>query len=155
MMNDDRDGADRFRTQKAEHVNDGVTGQPRSSREERVVQLAEERVRVHKRKRAKGKVRIRTVVREEPHVIEELLHATDLDVTRVPVERFVSGPVPDRQEGDTRIVSLHREVVVYERRLQVYAELHITRKTHTKPHRETVLLRREDAVVERLPPGSE
>jgi uncharacterized protein (TIGR02271 family) len=119
---------------------------------EQVLPLAEEHVRVEKRPYERGRVRVRTVVRDETCTIEEPLHQTDVVVDRVAVERFVSEPVPDRQVGDTLIVSLHREVIVYERRLQVYEELHINRKSRQEQHRETLAVRREEATIERIEP---
>lgn len=56
---------------------------------------------------------------------------------------------PVREEGDTTIVSVVEEVVVIERRLMLKEEIHITRVHLTEHHRETVMLREQEAVITR------
>lgn len=114
-----------------------------------VLPLAEEQVRIEKRVRQKARVRVQTIVREEPCEIAETLSGTEVEVTRVAVDRLVDAPVADRTDGDTLVVSLHREILVVQRRLQVFEELHIKRRERQHVHAETVTLRREDVLVER------
>lgn len=116
---------------------------------EKVIPLVEERLRVERRETVKDVVRVKTVVREEQHVLDEPVTATQVEVRRVPVERWVEAPVADRMEGETLVISLHREVPVVQRRLQVFEEIHITPHHHEQRHTETVTLRREDIVIER------
>ncbi len=50
------------------------------------------------------------------------------------------------------IVPLHKEVLVVEKRLAVAEELHITKKQTKTQRPETVTLRSQEAVVERIDP---
>ena len=83
--------------------------------------------------------------------MDEPLWREDVDITRVPVQRVVDGPIPVCTEGDTTIISLVEEVLVVEKRLMLTEELHLrTRRRETRPP-QRVTLRREEARVERLP----
>lgn len=119
------------------------------------VPVIEERAVVRKRKKVTGAVRVRTVVREREELVDEPLATEEVEVERVPVDRWVEAPVPVRQEGDTTIVTLHEEVVVVERRLRATEEVRITRRRTTRRASERVVLRREEAVAERLDPAEE
>ena len=120
------------------------------------VPVVEEQVVVAKRRRVTGAVRVATRTREEERLVDEPYDVEEVEVRRVPVEgdRWVDAPVPDRQEGDTTIVSVHEEVVVVETRLRVVEEVRLTRRRATRRHAERVTVRRQEALVERLgPPG--
>ena len=114
------------------------------------IPVVEERAVVLKRRKVTGAVRVRTVVHEDEEVIDEPLRTEEVEVERVPVDRWVEAPVPVRQEGDTTIVSLHEEVVVVEKRLRVAEEVRITKRRTAHRASERVTLRREEAVIERL-----
>ena len=45
-------------------------------------------------------------MRQEEAVIDEPIACETIEVERVPLDRWVEGPVPVRQEGDTMIVTL-------------------------------------------------
>ena len=114
--------------------------------------VVEEQVVVAKRRRVTGAVRVATRTREEERLVDEPYEVEEVEVQRVPVEgdRWVDAPVPDRQEGDTTIVSIHEEVVVVETRLRVVEEVRLTRRRSTRRHAERVTVRRQEALVERL-----
>ena len=120
-----------------------------------VLPVVEEQVVVAKRRRVTGAVRVATRTREEERLVDEPYDVEEVEVQRVPVEgdRWVDAPVPDRQEGDTTIVSIHEEVVVVETRLRVVEEVRLTRRRATRRHTERVTVRREEALVERLDPS--
>jgi stress response protein YsnF len=120
-----------------------------------VLPVVEEQVVVAKRRRVTGAVRVATRTREEERLVDEPYDVEEVEVRRVPVEgdRWVDAPVPDRQEGDTTIVSIHEEVVVVETRLRVVEEVRLTRRRATRRHTERVTVRREEALVERLDPS--
>ena len=79
---------------------------------EEVIPLVEETLKVERRERTKEIVRIKTVVHEEQQVVDESVTETEVDVRRVAVERWVDAPVADRMEGETLVISLHREIPV-------------------------------------------
>src|SRR3712207_3183212 len=114
------------------------------------VPLVEERAVVLKRKKVTGAVRVRTVVRKDEETINEPVHSEEIEVERVPVDRWVEAAVPVRQEGDTTIISLMEEVVVVTKRLRVVEEVRLTKRPTTRNVAKRVTLRREEAVVERL-----
>jgi stress response protein YsnF len=115
-----------------------------------VIPVVEERAVVLKRKKLTGGMRVRTLVREDEEVIDEPLTSEEVEVERVPVDRWVEAPVPIRQEGETTIITLLEEVVVVEKRLRATEEVRITRRRTTRQAAQHVTLRREEAVVERL-----
>lgn len=121
----------------------------------RVIPIVEEQVVVHKRKTLTEGVRVRTTVREDDTAIEEPVPTETVEVERVPLDRWVEGPVPVRQEGDTTIITLLEEVVVVEKRLRATEEIRITRRRDIERHAETVTLRRQEAVIERVSAAGE
>jgi stress response protein YsnF len=122
----------------------------RLRQEREVIPVVEEQAVILKRKKLTEGVRVRTVVREEENVVDEPLTNEDVDVERVPLDRWIEGPVPVRQEGDTTIVTLTEEVLVLEKRLRAVEEVRITKRQSVRREPQTVTLRREEAVIERL-----
>ena len=122
----------------------------RLEQDREVIPLVEERAVILKRKKLTGGLRVRTVVRESEEVIDQPLTTDEIEVERVPVDRWVEAPVPIRQEGETTIITLLEEVVVVEKRLRATEEVRITRRRTTRQAAQHVTLRREEAVVERL-----
>lgn len=121
--------------------------------DEKTIPLHSEELDVTKRQRETGTVRVKTSVHAEEVPIEaELAHERVL-VNRVPVDRVVAEPVPDRWEGDTLIVSVMEEVLVVEKRLRVVEEIHLERVREVRPHRTSATIRKEEARVERVPAG--
>ena len=113
------------------------------------IPVVEERLEVQRRRRESGTVRVRVVPHEEHHSVDEPVLHDEVNVTRVPVERWVDAPERERWEDGTIIVPVHREVLVVERRLQVFEELHITPQHRQERQREDITLRSEEAVIER------
>jgi uncharacterized protein (TIGR02271 family) len=116
----------------------------------KVIPIVEERAAILKRRTLTEGVRVRTVVREEEATVEEPVASEAVDVERVPLGNWVEAPVPVRQEGDTTIITLIEEVVVVEKRLRATEEVRITKRQDIERSAQTITLRREEAVVERL-----
>jgi stress response protein YsnF len=118
-----------------------------------VIPLVAEQARLHVRRVETGSgVRVHTTVSERVEEIDALLR----DET-VQVERRESGRVvPADQapaahyEGDTLVLPVLEEVLVTEKRVRIKEELRITRIPTERRHRETVVLKTEQAVVERF-----
>ena len=125
----------------------------RATDEAERIPLVDEELRVEKRQVVTGKVRVRTV----SEVVEEVARATLQDdvveVARVPIDRVVEGDaVPEiRTEGDLTIVPVLEEVAVVVKRLVLKEELHIRRRSRAREVELPVELRRQNAVVERVP----
>jgi uncharacterized protein (TIGR02271 family) len=115
-----------------------------------VVPVIAEQLEVQKRTVEAGGVRVRKTVSEREEVVDVPLLREEVQVRRVPVGRVVEGPVPVRHVGDTIIVSLLEEVLVVEKRLMLKEELHITKEQVETYRPQRVVLRTEEAVVERV-----
>jgi stress response protein YsnF len=74
-----------------------------------------------------------------------------VEVETIPIGRRIDAMPAVRQEGDTTIVPVVEEVLYTERRLFLKEEVHIKRVRITERHQETVVLRHQEAVVERRP----
>ncbi len=119
-----------------------------------VMPVVVEKLEVQKRKVETGGVRIKKIVHEREEIVDEPLIREEVQVKRVPVGRVVDGPIPVRHVGNTMIISLLEEVLVVEKRLMLKEEIHVTKgeiETY-KPQR--VILRSEEATVERVPPAA-
>ena len=82
-------------------------------------------------------------------VLDIPVQAEAIEVERVPVDRWIDGPVAVRREGDTTVYPVVEEVLVVEKRLRLVEEVRIIRRRATRHVRERVALRREEIVVER------
>jgi len=123
-----------------------------------VIPVVVEELSVGKRVIDTGVVRLRKVVHEREEVVDTPLLRETVHVERVPVNRFVEGPLGPREEGGVLIVPVLEEVLVVEKRLMLREELRITRRRDPMPSTpQRVTLRREEVVVERAgaaePPG--
>ncbi|SMF89303.1 protein of unknown function [Azospirillum oryzae] len=112
----------------------------------------EERVSVHMRTQVTGAVHARTLSHEHEQPVEADLSVEKLEVERVAVGRFVDGPIPDRQDGDTTVISVIEEVATVEVRLRLVEEVRITRRTTSRKMIDHVTVRRQEVVVDQDPP---
>ena len=114
-----------------------------------VIPIVEERLTVEKRTEETGVVRIHKSTTEHPETVRFETTRETVVVERVPIDRIVDGPVETRQEGETTVIPVYEEVVVVEKKLRLREEIRITRKRTTEADEKTVVLRKEEAVVER------
>ena len=114
------------------------------------VLLVEETARIDKRSEVVGRVRVqtRTVVREEIAAAD--LASESVAVVRVPVGREVDAVPEVRTEGEVTIVPVVEEVLVVETRLVLKEEIHIRRTRSVERFETPVVLRRQDASVDRF-----
>jgi len=120
----------------------------------RVLPLAEETLNVRVRDVVTGRVRMSTVTETFQEVVRQELKGVRAEVARVPVDRTLApGEVPPgpRTEGDVTIIPILEEVVVVEKRLVLKEELHITHTATSETIEVPVELRRQRAVIDRLP----
>ena len=115
------------------------------------IPLVEEELRLEKRSVVTGKVRVRTVVDVIDEMAQASLEEETVEVTRVPVDRMVDEAPAVRTEDGVTIVPIVEEVLVVEKRLVLKEELHIRRQTTTETVEVPVTLRRQRAIVERVP----
>lgn len=115
-----------------------------------VVPVIAEELDVQKQTVETGKVRITKTIHAREVLVDEPLWHDKVEITRVPIQRVVDGPIPVRYEDDTMIVSILEEEVVVEKRLVLKEELHVRirrTETHQPQH---ITIRNEEAQVERL-----
>ena len=129
-----------------------MTLPPSSDPVETVVPLHEEDISVEKSK-VEQDVRVRVHTVHHDHLIDEALTRERVEVERVAVGRPIDAVPPVREEGDTTVISVVEEVLVLERRLVLKEEIRLRRVRTTEQHRETVMLREQQAVIERSEPG--
>jgi uncharacterized protein (TIGR02271 family) len=119
-----------------------------------VIPLQAEDVSVSKRRIVTGRVKVATVTREHEQLVEELLERDHVEIERTAVGKQIDKIPPVREEGDTLIVPVVEEVLVVERRLVLKEEVRIHRTRETQPSQERVVVRRQEAVITRLPDES-
>lgn len=119
---------------------------------ETVIPLLEEHLRLGKRVRETGRVRVSVTTGAEARRIEETLRSKLVEIERVPVGRTVAEAPPVREEGDTLVIPVLEEVLVVERRLVLREEVRLRLRVEERRHAEEVTLRRQSAAIERLPP---
>lgn len=101
-----------------------------------------------------GRLHISRKVHQTAEEISLALAHDEVQVERVPLNQQLPAGAEaptTRQEGDTLIIPVLREVVVVETRLLLVEELRVTKKRLTTQHTETVTLRREEISVTRDP----
>lgn len=123
--------------------------------EREAVPIIEEIATVGKRSHVAETVQAHTVIHEHEQPIDVQLSSSVITVERVPVNQFIDGPIPDRQDGDTTIISVIEEVAVVEMRLKLVEEVRITRRTKTHMQHDTVTVRRQDVTIERRTPDDQ
>ena len=147
LLRRQEDGSYRLEASLERFVVEG--GQAATVVEEEALPLVEEEVRVRKEKRETGRVHIRKRVREHTETVDEPLLRETVNVERVPIGTVISEPAQTRRDGDTTIVPVMEERLVVVKELVLKEELHITRHQTTHHAPQDVVLRREEAEVER------
>ncbi len=134
----------------AKHIPDQPNPQDAPSDTE-VIPLTEEELRLDKRMVTTGKVRVQTSVDVETELVKATLDGETVEVTRVPVDRIVDHAPAIRTENDVTIIPILEEVLVVEKRLVLKEELHVHKRRTTEDVEAPVELRKQRAVIERVP----
>jgi uncharacterized protein (TIGR02271 family) len=120
----------------------------RAAYDSRTIPVIEEKVKVTKKVVETGTVHISKRVNEEDVDVEVPYVYEDVDIERIPVNKYVDTPPPAiRQEGDTTIIPVLKEVVV--KRLVLVEELHVTKRKVKKQASQHMTLRSEEVSVKR------
>lgn len=115
--------------------------------EERVLQVLEEQIDIRKVIVETGVVRVRKIVHEDTDTVDMTLMSDEVIITRVPVDKVVADIFHSRQEGDTLIVPIFKEV--FTKQVVLVEEVHMTTRRIAKSTTQNITLKREEAVVER------
>lgn len=116
-----------------------------------IVPLLAEEISVSKRTVSKGRVQVSRVTRQHEQLVDELLGREHVEIERRPIDKPVYTVPAVREEGDTVIIPIIEEVLMVERRLVLKEEVRIRRIREAERHQERVTLRKQEAVVTRLP----
>ncbi len=116
-----------------------------------VVPLHAEQLDVSRLKRETGRVKVSTVTRFREQSVDEMLAEEHAHIERVAVGTIIDVMPDIRQEGEVTIIPVVEEVLVVEKRLFLKQEIRVTRVRTTSRHQETVVLRQQEAVVQRTP----
>lgn len=130
-----------------------VPGRTRAEANETVVPVVQEELHIDTQRVETGRVRLTKSVQEREVLVERSSHREEVQIERVPVNRFVAEPVTVRYEGDTMIIPVIEEVVVVETRLRLKEEVRVTKRQISTQQRQPVRLRTEEVHVERVPSG--
>jgi uncharacterized protein (TIGR02271 family) len=123
-----------------------------SDKEPVVISVAREEASVARKVVEKGAVRVRKVVREKVELIDEPLLHDEIDVEHVLVNRVVDSAQPPRQEGEVLVIPVYEEILTVQRQWVLKEEVRVRRRQMQSRHREEVVVREEEALVERRPP---
>ena len=123
-----------------------------SDKEPVVIPVAREEASVARKVVEKGIVSVRKVVREKLEIIDEPLMHDEVDIEHVVVNRVVEAPQPPREEGDVLVIPVYEEVLTVQRQWVLKEEVRLRRREVQSRHREEVMLREEEALVERRAP---
>ncbi len=115
------------------------------------LQIVEEALRIAKRRRITGKVRVALTTTETPEAIATVRRSRLVEIERVRVDREVDAAPPVRQEGDMVVVPVLEERLVVVRRLVVTEEVRFRLRMEEEPVTLSAAVRRQDVAVTRLP----
>jgi stress response protein YsnF len=113
------------------------------------IPLHVEEISVSRREIKKATVQVALVTGTREQLIDEELTHVRVEIERVPIDRTVEVVPPIRQEEDITIIPVVEEVIVVERRLVLKEEVWVRHVSTKEQHRETVMLRRQEAVITR------
>jgi uncharacterized protein (TIGR02271 family) len=108
----------------------------------------EEQAQVDKKIVEKGKVRIVKKVATNDEKINVDLKSEDVEVERVPVNKYVDSAPDVRYEGNTTIIPVIKEVAVVEKKIVLVEEIRITKKINSSEEERTIPLKKEEIIVE-------
>jgi stress response protein YsnF len=118
---------------------------------ETVIPLFEEELSVSRRVVPTSRVQVSRVTHTHEHLVDELLERERVEVERVAIDKPIDHMPSVREEGDYLIFPVVEEVLKIERVLVLKEEVRIRRVKGTERYQERVTLRKQEAVVNRLP----
>ncbi len=124
---------------------------PEVNSRETVIPLFEEAVSVSRRVVPTSRVQVSRVTHSHEHLVDELLERERVEVERVAIDKPIDHMPSVREDGDCLIFPVVEEVLKIERVLVLKEEVRIRRVKGTERYQERVTLRKQEAVVNRLP----
>ena len=115
------------------------------------IPLVEEQLQVGTQTIETGRVTLTKTVHETQETVTIPLLREEYIVERMPLNQYVDEVPTTRQEGETTIYPVVKEVLVFQKRLLLVEEIRVTYQQTQVEESQTVRLRREDITVERTP----
>jgi uncharacterized protein (TIGR02271 family) len=116
-----------------------------------VVPLYAEELSVSKRVVPESRVQVSRVTHEQEQLVDELLAREHVEIDRIPIGQPVDTMPAVREEDGTIIVPVVEEVLTIERRLILKEEVRIRKVRDKERHQERVTVRKQEAIITRLP----
>jgi stress response protein YsnF len=124
---------------------------PADHSRETVIPLFEEALSVSRRVVPTSRVQVSRVTHSHEHLVDELLERERVEVERVAIDKPIDRMPSVREDGDCLIFPVVEEVLKIERVLVLKEEVRLRRVKGTERYQERVTLRKQEAVVNRLP----
>ena len=114
-----------------------------------IIPVIEEQLKIETKVIETGKIQITKHLKEHDEIINiPLLHEEHL-IEHATMNVFVDNMPSVRQEGDTMIIPVLKEVIV--KRIFLVEEIRITKKTVQTNAQETITLKQEEVTINRVP----
>ena len=114
------------------------------------IQIVEENLQVHKEKIETGRVKISKKILQEEVPLDLSGFEEDIEIKRKKIGRVVEKPGPAvRNEGDSTVYSLYREVYVKQTILE--EEVWVSKNRNLISYKDKEKLRKEVLEIERVP----
>lgn len=126
-----------------------------ASEEKLRIPLLEEELSVTTQRVETGRVTLTKTVHETEETVTIPLQQEHYVVERTALNQYVDEPPLTRQEGDTTVYPVVKEVLVVQKRLLLVEEIRVTRQQTQVEESQTVRLRREELAITRTPTDPE
>jgi uncharacterized protein (TIGR02271 family) len=124
---------------------------PADDSRETVIPLFQEELSVSRRVVPTSRVQVSRITHSHEQLVDELLERERVEVERLAIDKPIDHMPSVREEGDCLIFPVVEEVLKIERVLVLKEEVRIRRVKGTERYQERVTLRKQEAVVNRLP----
>jgi uncharacterized protein (TIGR02271 family) len=116
-----------------------------------VIPIIQENTVIHNEEVETGKVHIKKTVSKEDFNVNTPIINEVYDIERVPIKGQVLDTPPPavRNEGDTIVIPVLREIAVMVKRYEIVEEIRITKKTTETPLVQKVTLSKQNINIER------
>ncbi|MGI4802143.1 MAG: DUF2382 domain-containing protein [Janthinobacterium lividum] len=121
---------------------------------DQTLRLHDEEIVVTRRRVLGDVVKVNTVTVERERLVEEPLTNERVEILRVKIGREVDAVPEIRHENDVMILPVVEEEITITRRLVLKEEVHLRRVVIRDVHRETIVLRQQEAEITRTPSTS-
>ena len=118
------------------------------------IPVIEENLRIGTKLVETGKVNISKKVTREDFSVEVPVTSEEIVIEKKEINQFIQDVPPvTRQEGDTTIMSVFKEVLVVEKKIMLVEEIHITKKIIESTVTASDTLRKEEVIINRTSTG--